>query len=137
MTDALLLLPEVSNSHLKIALQVLKLQYSDVLLTPHSILIPRQTKSTMAPSDGDIVPGSVYLYQPVKWAPPMFAVWFAVATIAHVWQCIKYKAWKVTGLHPFCGLFFTAGFAVRSYGAYNYDNIGAYVASSVLILCAP
>ncbi|KAI4947328.1 hypothetical protein J4E91_006680 [Alternaria rosae] len=91
----------------------------------------------MAPSDGEIVPGSVYLYQPVRWAPPMFAVWFAVATIAHTWQCIKYKAWKVTGLHPFCGLCFTVGFAVRSYGAFHYDNIGAYVASSILIYSAP
>ena len=91
----------------------------------------------MAPSDGEIVPGSVYLYQPIKWAPPVFAVWFAIATLAHVWQCFKYKAWKVTGLHPFCGILFTAGFVVRSYGAFSYENIGAYVASYILILCAP
>jgi dolichyl-phosphate-mannose--protein O-mannosyl transferase len=91
----------------------------------------------MAPADGEIVPESVYLYQPVKWAPLMFTAWFAVATIAHVWQCTRYKAWKVTGLHPFCGLFFTVGFAVRSYGAFDYGNIGAYVASSIFIYCAP
>jgi hypothetical protein len=87
--------------------------------------------------NGEIVPGSVYLYQPVKWAPPAFAAWFAVATTVHVWQCIKYKAWKVTGLHPFCGVLFTVGFAVRSYGAFDYGNVGAYVASTTLIYCAP
>ena len=134
---ALLLPFGVSNDHSKIELHSFQLKYLDSHVTSHALHEPRQTKSTMAPSNGEIVPGSVYLYQPVKWAPPRFAAWFAVATIAHVWQCFKYKAWKVTGLHPFCGLLFTAGFVVRSCGAYNYENIGAYVASSILILCAP
>ncbi|KAF1938742.1 RTA1 domain protein [Clathrospora elynae] len=91
----------------------------------------------MALPNGELVPGSIYLYAPIKWAPPMFAAWFLVATIVHVWQCIKYKAWKVTILHPICGLLFTVGFAVRSYGAFHYDNIGVYVASTIFIYCAP
>ncbi|KAF2014581.1 hypothetical protein BU24DRAFT_423487 [Aaosphaeria arxii CBS 175.79] len=32
---------------------------------------------------------------------------------------------------------FTAGFACRVYGSYHYDNIDVYVASQILILCAP
>ncbi|XP_014559648.1 hypothetical protein COCVIDRAFT_35166 [Bipolaris victoriae FI3] len=88
-------------------------------------------------SNGEIVPGSVYLYDPVNWAPPMFTAWFAVATIAHICQCIKYKAWKVTGLHPVCGLLFTAGFALRSYGAIHYKDVNVYIASTILIYCAP
>jgi hypothetical protein len=86
---------------------------------------------------GQIVPGSVYLYAPVKWAPPIFAAWFLVATMYHVYQCQKFKAWKVTGLHPTAGLFFTLGFAIRSYGAFYYSNVGVYVASTILIYCAP
>jgi hypothetical protein len=87
--------------------------------------------------NGQIVPGSVYLYEPVKWAPPIFAVWFLVATVYHVYQCIKYKAWKLTILHPTAGLFFTLGFAIRSYGAFYHRNIDVYVASTILIYCAP
>lgn len=90
---------------------------------------------TMA--QGEIVPGSVYLYDPVNWAPPMFTAWFGVVTIAHVWQCIRYKAWKVTGLHPVCSLLFTVGFALRSYGAIHYKDINVYIASTIFIYCAP
>ncbi|KAJ4374819.1 hypothetical protein N0V83_001896 [Neocucurbitaria cava] len=88
-------------------------------------------------ANGEPVPDSVYFYAPVKWAPPMFAAWFLVAGLAHLWQCIHYKAFKVTGLHPFCALLFTAGFAIRSYDAWDYDNVGTYVASTILIYCAP
>lgn len=38
----------------------------------------------------------------------------------HIWQCIRYKAWKLVGLHPICAVLFTAGYALREYGAYNY-----------------
>jgi hypothetical protein len=86
---------------------------------------------------GQIVPGSLYLYAPVKWAPPIFVAWFMVSTMYHVYQCQKFKAWKVTGLQPTAGLFFTLGFAIRSYGAFYYSNIGVYVASTILIYCAP
>jgi hypothetical protein len=88
-------------------------------------------------STGQIVPGSVYLYDPINWAPPMFAAWFWVATVYHVYQCINYRAWKVTILHPIAGLFFTVGFAIRSYGAFYYSNVGVYVASTIFIYCAP
>lgn len=67
----------------------------------------------------------------------MFAAWFLVAGITHLWQCIHYKAFKVTGLHPFCALLFTVGFAIRSYDAFDYDNIDTYIASTIFIYCAP
>ena len=32
----------------------------------------------------------------------------------------RYKAWRLIGLHPVCAILFTAGYALREYGAYNY-----------------
>lgn len=84
-----------------------------------------------------VVEGSIYFYAPVKWAPPMFAAWFLVATGAHIWQCIHYRAWKVTGLHPLCAMMFTVGFALRSYDAFDYGNVDTYIASTIFIYCAP
>jgi hypothetical protein len=67
----------------------------------------------------------------------MFAAWFLVAAIAHIGQCIKYKSWKITALHPFCALMFTAGFAIRAYDSWDYSNVSTYIASTLLIYCAP
>lgn len=88
-------------------------------------------------ADGRPVEGSLYFYAPTKVAPPMFAAWFLVATLIHIWQCMKFKSWKVTGLHPLCALMFAAGFALRAYDAWNFDNVSTYVASTLLIYCAP
>lgn len=32
------------------------------------------------------------------------------------------KSWKTTGLHAFCAVLFTVGYAMREYGAFNYMN---------------
>jgi predicted ferric reductase len=88
-------------------------------------------------TSGEPVPGSVYFYAPVQWAPPIFAVLFFVITVAHVWQCVKYKAWRITGLHPMCGLLFTIGFALRAYGSFEYGNVNIYIASTICIYCTP
>lgn len=42
----------------------------------------------------------------------------------------RYKSWKLIGLHPLCAVLFTAGYALREYGAYNY----IYVNNTVLII---
>jgi hypothetical protein len=34
-------------------------------------------------------------------------------------------------------MLFVAGFAVREVGAYNYDNLNIFIASTVLLLVAP
>ncbi|KAL1602236.1 hypothetical protein SLS59_004923 [Nothophoma quercina] len=88
-------------------------------------------------ANGKPVDGSLYFYAPIKTVPPMFAAWFLVAVIAHIWQCIRYKSWRITALHPLCALIFAAGFALRAYNAWFYDNIGTYIASTLLIYCAP
>lgn len=48
-----------------------------------------------------------------------------------------YKAWRVTGYHPFCAALFAAGFAARSYGAFNFDDIPAYITGTILVYAAP
>lgn len=48
-----------------------------------------------------------------------------------------YKSWRVTGYFPFCAALFTAGFAARIYGAFNYDDIPSYIASTILIYASP
>ena len=48
-----------------------------------------------------------------------------------------YKSWRVTGYYPFCGALFTAGFAARVYGAFNYDEIPPYLTSTILIYASP
>jgi hypothetical protein len=55
----------------------------------------------------------------------------------HVWQCQRFRSWSITALHPLCALLFAAGFALRAYDAWNYDNIETYIASTLLIYCAP
>ncbi|KAF1978821.1 hypothetical protein BU23DRAFT_449207 [Bimuria novae-zelandiae CBS 107.79] len=88
-------------------------------------------------SDGRPVPGSVYFYQPSKVFPVVFAALFVVSGAWHIWQCIRYKAFKITGLHPFCCLLFVVGFALRAYGAYNISNVTVYLVSTICIYCAP
>lgn len=54
-----------------------------------------------------------------------------------------HKAWKILGLHPLCALLFTAGYALREYGAYNYlyehnnTTLIIFVVSQVLIYVCP
>ncbi|KAI0472989.1 hypothetical protein GGR56DRAFT_697839 [Xylariaceae sp. FL0804] len=56
---------------------------------------------------------SLYVYVPNKGAPIFFTVAYAISTIFHIWQCYRYKAWKLIGLHPLCAVLFTAGYALR------------------------
>ncbi|KAF1953428.1 hypothetical protein CC80DRAFT_507286 [Byssothecium circinans] len=87
--------------------------------------------------DGKPVQGSVYFYAPSKIAPAIFAFLFFASGAFHVYQCKRYKAWKITGLHPVCCLLFTIGFALRTYGAYNFDQLTIYIISTICIYCAP
>ncbi|KAM6525692.1 Lipid-translocating exporter-like protein rta1 [Fusarium falciforme] len=69
---------------------------------------------------GEPIPYSLYVYAPNKGAAIFFTIAYAISTIFHIWQCYRYKAWKLVGLHCICGVMFTAGYAMREYGAYNY-----------------
>lgn len=53
----------------------------------------------------------------------------------------RYKSWKLIGLHPFCAILFTAGYALREYGSHNYiysdQNLIVYILSQVFIFICP
>ncbi|KAF2634132.1 RTA1 domain protein [Massarina eburnea CBS 473.64] len=87
--------------------------------------------------DGKPVDGSVYFYAPSKTAPIIFAVLFLASGAFHTYQCVRYKSWKITGLHPFCCLLFTVGFGLRAYGAFNFNQLTVYIISTICIYSAP
>jgi hypothetical protein len=43
----------------------------------------------------------------------------------------------LTPFFPFCSLLFFAGFAIRAYGAFHYDNLEVYIASLCITYAAP
>ncbi|GAB1311460.1 hypothetical protein MFIFM68171_01670 [Madurella fahalii] len=90
-------------------------------------------------SDGrlETVPGSIWFYAPNQGAPVFFTVAFAASGIFHLWQCIHYKSFWVTFYLPFCCALFTAGFALREYGAFHYDHVYVYLASTLLVYMSP
>ncbi|KAJ5609227.1 RTA-like protein [Penicillium herquei] len=82
--------------------------------------------------------GSLWFYAPNKGAPIAFAILFAISGGFHLYQTIKYKSWKVTGLLPWSALLFTGGFITRAIAAFGqWDNVNIYIASSVLLLAGP
>ncbi|KAI1297054.1 putative RTA1 domain protein [Xylaria venustula] len=93
-------------------------------------------------ANGDPIPGSLYIYAPNKAAPIIFVVAYGLSAIGHIWQCYCYKSWKLVGLHALCAVLFTAGYALREYGAYNYIYTGnnvliPYILSQVFIYICP
>ncbi|TDZ35125.1 Lipid-translocating exporter-like protein RTA1 [Colletotrichum spinosum] len=88
-------------------------------------------------TDGNYVDGSYYFYAPNKGAPIFFALAFAASGVLHFWQSHHYKFFRVTALYSFCCLLFTAGFALRIYGAWHYDDLNPFIASICLVYAAP
>ncbi|SPO01938.1 related to Rtm1p [Cephalotrichum gorgonifer] len=93
---------------------------------------------------GEPILYSLYVYAPNKGAPIFFAVAYALSAGFHIWQCYRYKAFKLIGLHPICAVNFAVGYALREYGAYNYlyqDTtklpLILFVISQVLIYIGP
>ncbi|KAF2433394.1 putative RTA1 domain protein [Tothia fuscella] len=91
--------------------------------------------------NGQPVPGSLYVCAPDKEAPAFFAVAFAISAAGHIWQCHRYKTWKLVGLHPFCAVVFTLGYATREYESFNYiyndQNFIIYILSQIFIYICP
>ncbi|KAH8179516.1 RTA1 like protein [Sarocladium implicatum] len=87
--------------------------------------------------DGKYVEGSYYFYAPNKGAAIFFTIGFLITGVAHAWQTTRYKCWILTPLFPFCCLLFTAGFAVRVYGAFHYDNLNIFIASVCITYASP
>ncbi|KAK4122879.1 hypothetical protein N657DRAFT_483262 [Parathielavia appendiculata] len=88
-------------------------------------------------ADGTPVPGSVWFYAPTNVAPIPFAVLFGISAVFHLWQCFHYRCFWVTAYLPFCNALFTAGFALREVGAFNYGNVNVYLASTLMVYMAP
>ncbi|KAL8369688.1 hypothetical protein RB595_000160 [Gaeumannomyces hyphopodioides] len=93
---------------------------------------------------GEPVLYSLYVYAPDQGAPIFFAIAFALSAIFHIWQCYRYKAWKLIGLHPLCAVFFTAGYALRAYGSHHYlylpsdkSPLYIFILSQVFIFICP
>ncbi|XXG96869.1 hypothetical protein Hte_003160 [Hypoxylon texense] len=80
--------------------------------------------------DGQPVPGSLFVYAPNQGAPIFFAFAFAASA-----------CFKIIGLHPFCAVLFSAGYALREYAAFNYlyskQNLIVYILSQVFIFVCP
>lgn len=66
-----------------------------------------------------------------------FAVFFFASLLFHIWQCIHYKSWRLTGLYVFSCTLFTAGFITREVGAFNFENVAIYITTVVLVYAAP
>ncbi|KAL2867541.1 putative RTA1 domain protein [Aspergillus lucknowensis] len=92
-------------------------------------------------ANGEPVLWSLYVYAPNKGAPIFFAVAYAASAVAHIWQCYHYRALRLIGLYPICGVLFTLGYALRGYMASDYlyrpDNLIPFILSQVFIYIPP
>ncbi|KAK2743967.1 hypothetical protein FQN55_007016 [Onygenales sp. PD_40] len=93
-------------------------------------------------ADGQPVLGSLYVYAPNKGAPIFFTVAFVFSAIGHIWQCYKYKSFRLIGLHPLCAVMLASGYALRVYGAmdnylYSTANLIIFILSQVFIYICP
>ncbi|KAF1982160.1 hypothetical protein K402DRAFT_397755 [Aulographum hederae CBS 113979] len=86
---------------------------------------------------GEYVEGSAWYYAPIKNASIVFAVLFVLSGLVHAYQTYHYKSHRITFLLPWAGLMMSAGFAVREAGAYNYDDVGIIIATTILIMSGP
>ncbi|KAH7245871.1 hypothetical protein BKA59DRAFT_178276 [Fusarium tricinctum] len=88
-------------------------------------------------SDGRYVDTSYWFYAPNKGAAIFFSVAFCSSGCLHIYQCIRYKCWRLTPLFPFCAILFTVGFVLRVYGAFHYNNLNIFIASICINYAAP
>ncbi|KAL7943903.1 hypothetical protein V8C42DRAFT_92086 [Trichoderma barbatum] len=93
---------------------------------------------------GDPVLYSLYVYTPNTGAPIFFAIAFATSAIFHMWQCWRYKAFRLIGMHFVCAVLFAAGFIFREYASYHYTYSAIsrtpliiFILSQVLIYICP
>ncbi|KAK8117826.1 RTA1 like protein-domain-containing protein [Apiospora kogelbergensis] len=87
--------------------------------------------------NGRYVDGSVWFFAPNKGAPIFFAIAFFASGCCHLWQTIRYKCWRLTGLYVICSFLFVAGFIVRELGAFDYGDLIKYIVSICLVYAAP
>ncbi|KIY50950.1 putative RTA1 domain protein, partial [Fistulina hepatica ATCC 64428] len=80
---------------------------------------------------------SYWYYAPNKVAPIVFAILFLLSALYHARQCFRYESWKISFFLPWAATLFVAGFIAREVGAFHSDNLGAYIASSILLMMGP
>ena len=81
---------------------------------------------------------SYWQYVPAQGAPIVFAVLFAISGVLHIWQNnFKYRSWRIGFLLPWAAALFVSGFALREVGVYQPANRNIFIASQVLLFCAP
>ncbi|EOD42876.1 putative rta1 domain protein [Neofusicoccum parvum UCRNP2] len=83
------------------------------------------------------VEGSMWYYAPSKVAPIIFMILFLLSGLAHLYQTIHYKTWRITVFLPWAALIMSAGFALRLAGAYHIEDLGIVIASQVLVMSGP
>ncbi|EAQ85254.1 hypothetical protein CHGG_09268 [Chaetomium globosum CBS 148.51] len=95
-------------------------------------------------SPGEPVLWSLYVYAPNQGAPIFFIIAYGFSAIFHMWQCVRYQAWKLMWLHSVCAVSFTLGYALRKWGAHNYlylptdkTPLMVFVLSQVFIYICP
>ncbi|KIW93834.1 uncharacterized protein Z519_05149 [Cladophialophora bantiana CBS 173.52] len=77
-----------------------------------------------------------WVYCPSFGAAVLFAVLFALSTIAHIVQALRFRkkfCWTII----MAGLWETTGFAVRSYSAREFRGLGHFIPQQLLIILAP
>ncbi|WVO15600.1 hypothetical protein L204_103260 [Cryptococcus depauperatus] len=87
--------------------------------------------------EGEIVPGSFFVYAPNHGAAIFFTIAFSISGIIHFWQCIHYKVFRMTWLLVLTSFIFAAGFAMRAKGSWDYSNLDVYMGSTILVYMAP
>ncbi|KAL5354285.1 hypothetical protein ACLOAV_000373 [Pseudogymnoascus australis] len=87
--------------------------------------------------DGKYVDGSIWYYAPNKPAPIVFTILFAISGAFHFYQSSLYNSWRVTWIYSWSSIVFIAGYALRAYAAYHYDNVDIFIAAIVLLYAAP
>ncbi|KAJ5233149.1 hypothetical protein N7468_006105 [Penicillium chermesinum] len=83
---------------------------------------------------GNVVYGSIYLYAPNKVAPIVFCIIFFLSLVGHLFQCQRYHAWGMIGLHTLAATLYVAGYGLRAYGSHHYIYNPAASDSSTVLL---
>ena len=83
-------------------------------------------------------PWSYWVYAPTNGVPIVFAILWLVSGSLHIYQnMVLYKNYRISFFLPWAAAIFVAGFVLREYGVYHYHDLNIFIASQVLIFCAP
>ena len=87
-----------------------------------------------AHSDG---PTSLFPYDPARGAIYPFLILFFISGTLHALQTHRFKSWRFTVLFPWGAALYVASFAMRLVATFHLDDLGIFIAFSVLHYVAP